>query len=190
MPLGVEVRVLIAFFTLTLLGLPPGSSLAGPPVPGISEVSGTIQGGEARVRFTLQNAFTPEMVEALKSGIEITFKTTVEVERVYRGWFNRSMGQVRYTRSVRYDALSRVYRLHRDDGDELLADVLSALDRMTGFEVVVPVTGDVEKGKPYRAHVRARLDKVGLSEPLRSIFFFSSLWDVETGWARGDLQTP
>jgi Domain of unknown function (DUF4390) len=190
MPLGVEVRVLIAFFTLTLLGIPPGSSLAGTPVPAISEISGTIRGGEARVRFTLQNAFTPEMVEALKSGIEISFKTTVEVERVYRRWFNKPMGQVRYTRSVRYDALARVYRLHRDDGDELLADVLAALDRMTRFEVVVPVTGNVERGKPYRARVRARLDKVGLSEPLRSIFFFSSLWDVETGWARGNLQAP
>ena len=184
------MRVLMALFTLSLLGLPPGSSIAGTPAPAISEISGTIRGGEARVLFTLLNAFPPEMVEALKSGIEITFKTTVEVERVHRNWFNRSMGRVRYTRSVRYDALSRVYRLHRDDGDELLADVLAALDGMTRFEVVVPVTGDVEKGKPYRARVRARLDKVGLSEPLRSIFFFSSLWDVETGWAHGDLQTP
>jgi hypothetical protein len=184
------VRLLIAFLTLSLPGLLPGSSLARPPVPVISEVSGTIRDSEARVRFTLRNAFTPEMVEALKSGIEITFKTTVEVERAYRNWFNRTMGRVEYTRSVRYDALSRVYRLHRDDGDELLPDVLAALDRMTRFEVVVPVTGDVERGKPYRARVHARLDKVGLSEPLRSIFFFSSLWDIETDWARGDLKTP
>ncbi len=190
MLLGVEVRVLIAFFLLSFPGVLPGSSLAESHAPGISEISGTIRGGEARVRFTLRDAFTPEMVEALKSGIEITFKTTVEIERVYRRWFNRPMGQVRYSRSVRYDALARVYRLHRDDGDELLADILAALDRMTRFEVIVPVTGDVEKGKPYRARVRARLDKVGLSEPLRSIFFFSSLWDVETDWARGDLQTP
>ena len=190
MPLGVEVRVLMGFFTLALVGLLPGGTLAGPPVPGISGVSGTIRGGEARVRFTLQNAFTPEMVEALKSGIEITFKTTVEVERVYRNWFDRQMGHVNYTRSVRYEALARVYRLHRGDGDELLPDVLAALDRMTRFEVVVPVTGDVETGKQYRARVRAKLDKVGLSEPLRSIVFFSSLWDVETDWARGDLQTP
>jgi Domain of unknown function (DUF4390) len=184
------VRVLIALLTLSLLGFPPGSSLAAAPVPGISDVSGTIHGGEARVSFTLRNAFTPEMVEALKSGIEITFKTTVEVERVHRNWFNRRMGHVEYTRSVRYDALAGVYRLHRDDGDELLPDVLAALDRMTRFEVAVPVTGDVEKGKSYRASVHARLDKVGLSEPLRSIFFFSSLWDVETGWSRGNLQTP
>jgi hypothetical protein len=83
--------------------------------------------------------------------------------------------------------LSRVYRLHRGDAVELLPDVLAALERMTRFEVVVPVTGEVEKGKRYRARVRARLDKVGLSETLRSIFFFSSLWDVETGWARGEL---
>ncbi len=184
------MRVLIVLIVLSLSGLLPASSHARPPVPEISEVSGTIQGGEARVRFTVRNAFTPEMVEALKSGIEITFKTNVEVERVYRNWFNRPMGHVDYTRSVRYDALSRVYRLHRDDGDELLPDVLAALDRMTRFEVAVPVTGDVEKGKHYRARVRARLDKVGLSEPLRSIFFFSSLWDVETDWARGDLKTP
>jgi hypothetical protein len=34
------------------------------------------------------------------------------------------------------------------------------------------------------------LDKVGLSEPLQSIFFFSSLWDVETEWARGYLVAP
>lgn len=186
----IVVRVLLFFIALSLPGLLPGSSLAAPPVPVISEVSGTISGGEARVRFILQNAFTPEMVEALKSGIEITFKSTVEVDRIHRNWFDRPMGHVQSTRSVRYEALSRVYRLHRDDGDELLPDVLAALDRMTRFEVVVPVTGDVEKGKPYRARVRARLDKVGLSEPLRSIFFFSSLWDVETDWARGDLKTP
>ena len=184
------VRTLIAFISLSLLLLLSGTSNAGPPVPAISEVSGTIHGGEARVHFNLQNAFTPEMVEALKSGIEITFKTTVEVERVYRNWFNRRMGHVQYTRSVRYDALARVYRLHRDDGDDLLPDVLAALDRMTRFEVAVPVAGDVEKGKTYRASVHARLDKVGLSEPLRSIFFFSSLWDIETGWSRGALQTP
>jgi hypothetical protein len=184
------VRVLIVLIVLSLSGLLPASSHARPPVPEISEVSGTIRGGEARVRFTVRNAFTPEMVEALKSGIEISFKTNVEVERVYRNWFNRPMGHVDYTRSVRYDALSRVYRLHRDDGDELLPDVLAALDRMTRFEVAVPVTGDVEKGKHYRARVRARLDKVGLSEPLRSIFFFSSLWDVDTDWSRGDLKTP
>jgi len=185
---GVEVRVLVVFFTLSLLVAFPGQPLAAPANPKISEVSGEIRSGEARVRFTLQNAFSPGMVEALKSGIEITFKTTVQVERVYRNWFDQPVGQVQYTRSVRYDALSRVYRLHRDDGDELLPDVLAALDRMTRFEVIVPVAGNIERGKPYRARVRARLDKVGLSEPLRSIFFFSSLWDVETDWARGTLQ--
>ena len=61
---------------------------------------------------------------------------------------------------------------------------------MTRFEVVVPVTGEVERGKAYRANVHAKLDKVGLSEPLRSIFFFSSLWDVETDWARGTIHAP
>jgi hypothetical protein len=186
----VEVRVVMAFFTLMLLAPAPGRALADTPPPSITGVTGTVRAKDARVRFVLAHAFSPEMVEALKSGIRITFKITVEVERVYRGWFNQTMGGVRYTRSVRYDALSRVYRLNSDDGSELLPDVHAALDRMTRFEVTVPIRGQVEKGKPYRARVRVRLDKVGLSEPLRSIFFFSSLWDVETDWARGYLATP
>jgi hypothetical protein len=58
---------------------------------------------------------------------------------------------------------------------------------MTQYEIVVPLTRAVERGKTYRVYARSRLDKVGLSEPLQSIFFFSSLWDVETDWARGYL---
>jgi hypothetical protein len=186
----VEVRVLLAFFALSVLLPCPRWALAEPKTPGIADVAGSIQGNVARVRFTLRNAFPPEMVEAMKSGIEISFKVTVQVERVYRGWFDQTMGEERFTRSVRYDALSLVYRLHRDDGDELLPDVHAALDRMTRFEVTVPLKGEIVKGKPYFARVRARLDKVGLSEPLRSILFFSSLWDVQTDWARGRLATP
>jgi len=56
--------------------------------------------------------------------------------------------------------------------------------------VTVPLYHEVTRGKKYRALVRTRLDKVGLSDPLRSIFFFSSLWDVETDWARGDISAP
>jgi hypothetical protein len=163
---------------------------AASPKPEIVGIHGQVRGREARVLFALQNAFTPEMVEALKCGIEISFKTVVRVERVYKRWFDTPMGELKFSRSIRYDALSRVYRLHRGAGEELLPDVQSALAGMTQYEIVVPLALDAEPGKTYRANVRLRLDKVGLSEPLQSIFFFSSLWDVETEWARGTLVAP
>lgn len=184
------MRVLLAFFTLFLVSSPPERAFAEPASPAISNVGGTVHGKEAKVRFRLRNAFTPEMVEALKSGIEISFRITVEVKRIHRNWFDVAMGEVRYTQSMRYDVLSKVYRLHRGGENELVPDVQSALERMTRFEVTVPLTGEAERGKPYQADVRARVDRVGLSEPLRSIIFFSSLWDVETDWAHGRLQTP
>lgn len=130
------------------------------------------------------------MVEALKSGIRISFKTIVRVERVHRNWFDTTVGEVRFSRSVRYDALARVYRLDRGSGEELLPDILSALDAMTRYEVSVPLRVRAERGKKYRAQVWTRLDRVGLSEPLRSIVFFSSLWDLETKWTRGSLAAP
>lgn len=166
-----------------------GVSLAASK-PKIVDIHGQVRGREARIFFTLENAFTPEMVEALKSGIEISFKTVVQVERVHRGWFDSPVGELKFSRSVRFDALSRVYRLNKGSSEELLSDIHAALAGMTKYEVSVPLTSDADRGKQYRAHVRTRLDKVGLSEPLKSIFFFSSLWDVETEWARGPVTAP
>lgn len=177
--------VLIAVFLFS--GVP---SVHSSPKPEVAGIQGQVKGREARVKFTLLNAFTPEMVEALKSGIEISFRTVVRVERVHRGWFDTSMGEVKFSRTVRYDSLSRVYRLHRGGAEELLPDVNAALSGMTTYDIAVPLWMEAEQGKSYRAHVRARLDKVGLSETLRSILFFSSIWDVETDWARGNLASP
>ena len=173
--------------TLLLFGVSAAHSAPKPEVVGIN---GQVKGREARVKFTLRNAFTPEMVEALKSGIEISFRTVVRVERVHRGWFDTSLGEVRFSRSVRYDSLSKVYRLHRGGAEVLLPDIHAALAGMTEYDIPVPIFMDAEQGKLYRAYVRTRLGKVGLSESLRSVFFFSSLWDVETDWGRGRLDAP
>jgi hypothetical protein len=184
-----SLRRVIVPLTMLAVFLASGVSAASPK-PEITGIRGQIRGREARVLFSLRNAFTPEMVEALKSGIEISFKTVVRVERVHKNWIDTPMGELKFSRSVRYDALSRVYRLSKGAGEDLLPDVQSALAGMTQYEIVVRLSSDAESGKTYRANVRSRLDKVGLSEPLRSILFFSSLWDVETDWARGYLTAP
>ncbi|MBI5577304.1 MAG: DUF4390 domain-containing protein [Deltaproteobacteria bacterium] len=181
-------RIAVSSFILAVLLA--ASVSAASPKPEIVGIGGQVRGREARVKFTLQNAFTPEMVEALKSGIEISFKTVVRVERVHHGWFNTTLGEIKFSRSVKYDVLARVYRLNREGQEDLLPDIHAALAGMTRYEVAVPVFIDAESGKTYRAYVRIRLDRVGLSEPLRSIFFISSLWDVETDWARGYLTAP
>ncbi len=187
---GVEVRALMAFFTISLLALPAARAEAAAPPPSVAHVGGTIRGSEARVRFRLENAFSPEMVEALKSGIEISFRIRVEVQRVHSNWFDVTIGEVKDTHSIRYDVLSRVYNLRHGAGVEVIPDIREALQRMSRFEVTVPVTGEAARGKAYRAGVRVRLDRAGLSDPLRSIVFFSSVWDVETEWAYGPLQAP
>lgn len=182
--------------TLAVLLIPLGVLLAPAlfaaerPEPRIVEIGGQVKGEQGIVRFRLQDAFTPEMIEALKSGIEISFRTQVEVERVHRNWFDVTVGERIVARSVRYDALSRVFRLKGSEGEKLLPDIFSALAEMSRYEIDVPLRFPAIPGKKYRARVRTRLDRVGLSEPLRSIFFFSSLWDVETDWGKGDLRSP
>ncbi len=184
------LRRLAVLFILLVLPLAPGLATASSKEPRIAGINGQVKGREARVAFTLSNAFSPEMVEALKSGIEVSFKTVIRVERVHRHWFDTTVGEIQFSRSVRYDALSRVYRLHRENGEDILTDILDAIAGMTRYDVAIPLSRDVDRGKKYRAYVKTRLDKVGLSEPLRSIFFFSSLWDLETGWEKGYLHAP
>lgn len=180
---------LVAIPILVLFLLPGAAFPAqGAPRPSVVDIRGVVEGQKARVAFRLRNAFSPEMVEALKSGIEISFRTEIRVERVYKNWFDQTVGAVRFSRSVRYDVLSRVFHLNRGSGEERLGDIFSALSGMTEYDVVVPLSAPAERGKKYRAYVRTHLDRVGLSEPLRSILFFSSFWDVETGWERGYLE--
>ncbi len=182
-------RIVYSLFVFIMLFLPALSSAADPEAR-IPEINGVVKGSEARVRFVIENAFTPEMIEALKSGIEISFVADVRVEREHRNWFDVTLGKIRVARSLRYDALARVYRLHGNEGDETFPDVPSALSAMTRYDVAVRLDSAAEPGKRYRAFAKAKLDRVGLSEPLRSIFFFSSLWDRETGWGKGNLSSP
>lgn len=176
----------IAVLLMLALGA-PGIALAAPKVPVVSDIRGKIRPGEALVAFSLKNAFSPEMVEALKSGIEISFKTVIRIEIVRHGWFNDTIGEAEIVRTVRFDALSRVYRLSRGGREEHIDDIFAALAGMTSYEVAVPVSVEPEHGRSYRVRIRTKLDRVGLTEPLRSILFFSSIWDVETPWARGYL---
>src|SRR4030066_332807 len=93
-------------FSLIFLGVlvTPALSAAAPKAD-IANIRGQAKGREARVSFTLRKAFSPEMVEALKSGIEISFKTVVRVESVHRNWFDAPVGEVTFSRSARYDSL-------------------------------------------------------------------------------------
>ncbi len=184
------VRRLAVPFILLILSLAPGPASASSKEPRIAGISGVVKGREARVAFTVVDAFSPEMVEALKSGIEVSFKTVIRVERVHKNWFDSTVGETKFYRSVRYDALSRVYRLHRESGDEVVSDILDAIAGMTRYDVTISLSTNAKRGKKYRAYVKTRLDKVGLSEPLRSVFFFSSLWDLETDWGKGYLHAP
>ena len=186
------MRRIIVPLALLVLFISGNVSAQNPTAkPRIADIQGQVRGREARVKFTLQNAFSPEMTEALKSGIEISFKTVVRVERVHRKWFfNSRLGEVTLSRSVRYDALSRVYRLQQGGKEDHLTDIQAAISAMTRFEITVPLFLETEPGKNYRAVIRTRLDKVGLSEPLRSVLLFSSFWDVETEWAKGSLNAP
>ena len=183
------MRLLTIVFTMCFMSF-AASAFADSQKPAVADVGGIIHGKEAYIHFRLENVFFPEMIEALKSGMEISFRIDVEVERVHRNWFNVKVGDLHFTQSIQHDVLSRAYRLRHPDGDEIFSDLQQALDKMTFFQVTLPLSMEIRRGKIHKASARVRFGRAGFSEPLRSMVFFFSKWDLETSWGSGPVIAP
>jgi hypothetical protein len=185
-------RILPALLTCLLFVSAADSARAAQeePRPEVVRVGGSAKGREARVSFQLRNAFPPEMIEALKTGMEISFRYEARVERVHRAWFDETLAEVQGIRTVRYDTLARVYRLQRGGREDLLPDVRSAVDAMTRYDLVMTLDDEVLPGDRIRAFGKVHIDRVAISDALRTVLFFTRLWDVETAWSRGYLTLP
>lgn len=139
------------------------------------------------VYFKLEGPFTREMDEAVKSGIETTFTFYVVLKR-HRGGIlaDPEITERIIKHTVKYNALLQEYSVTRDEESAkpfITKDYETAKRIMTQvkFYPLAPLTM-LEKGNSYRVEIKAELDKAGIPESLRYIFFFSRAWNFSTPW--------
>lgn len=121
--------------------------------------------GRIYVSFEFIAAFTPEIEAAVRSGLPTSFAYRIEIRRGSAIWFDRTIEQSTLVTTVRYDNLTRRYRLSRAiDGAIIESAVSEQADVMrhwmTSFERVplFPMTALEPNGEYYlrvRAHARA-----------------------------------
>ena len=113
------------------------------------------------VSFELTDGYTPEVKEAIHSGLKTTFTYTVELRQDVPAWVDRTIGTSVITNSVQYDNLTRRATLTRTlDGHvesvQTTEDEAVIKQWMTTFQKM-PLfkTAELEPNREYYVRVRA-----------------------------------
>lgn len=138
------------------------------------------------ITFSVKDAFTKEMDEAIQSGIPAAFNFIVEVNRVRSAWFNEPLSETRFSHKVKYDSLKQEYVIYIDEmGGEPIrtkdANEMKALMSVVTSVDIKP-SQPLVKGEQYEFMVKAELRTVDLPFLLDYLLFFVKLWDFETSW--------
>jgi hypothetical protein len=113
------------------------------------------------VSFELTDGYTPEVKDAVHSGLKTTFTYTVELRQDVPAWVDRTIAISVITNSVQYDNLTRRATLTRTldghvDSVETTEEEVVIKQWMTTFQKM-PLfkTGELEQNREYYVRVRA-----------------------------------
>lgn len=135
---------------------------------------------------TINNSFTPEMIEGVHNGIPVTFSFLVELEQIIRNWPDKTLADMTIYHTLTYDTLREEYQvtLSERPGTPTVTDSLDkALEVMSELNGLKILSRDqLEPDAPYALHVKATLAEKTLPMNMHYLVPFISLWDFETDW--------
>jgi len=135
-----------------------GIARADAPASDIS-VTPIARDGQVVVSFEMTDAFTPEVSDAIQSGLSTTFSYDLELRR--NGLLDRTVASVTISATVRFDNLTRRYQMSRTV-DGRLEDARPTEEQaavrawMTRFDrMPLSATASLETNGEYSVRVRA-----------------------------------
>ena len=139
----------------------------------------------------LENAFNPEIMAALESGVTLSFSFPITVRRDRSLWFDKKITQVELIHTIKYDTLKKEYLITRSWKDpqtqtvKSLDEAISLMTRIDGL-ALLPLSL-LEKGENYRVTAQARLNKISRPIYLKFVLFFRNSWKFKTKKAHVDF---
>ena len=152
-------------------------------------------GGQAYlVSFQVEGAFTPDLEEAIRSGVPTSFTYYFRIFRDVPGWRpDERVFEFQVRRTVHYDNIRQTYTiLMGEKGSTVTVKSLEAArEKMTVFkDMPVAMVSALPSEDPYYLSVKAEMERVQFPFPfgMDFVFFFTSLWDFQTKWTRIELK--
>ncbi len=136
--------------------------------------------------FTIKNAFTPKINQAVLNGIPTSFSFYVTLYNTQGSWFDKKISTIQIKSTLKYNSLKKkfsVLRPWKEKNPVIVQSFKEAKSLMTEIDnlKILPLNKLV-KGEKHQLRIKAKLDKVTLPLSLHNILFFVSFWDFETHW--------
>jgi hypothetical protein len=139
--------------------------------------------------YTLNSAieyqFSQEVVEALHSGVALTFALTITIERERWYLWDETVANLKQRYQIKHFALGNRYQLtYLNTGIKESYPTLKLLLQSLGKIEHFPLL-DKHLVKPdgkYWVNLQVNLDIEALPAPLRPLAYFSSEWRLTSGW--------
>jgi hypothetical protein len=176
-------RLLVLAVALLAIAALGGSAAAAEPR--IRDILVTTKGEQVLLYGKVIDGFTQDMDAAIMAGLPVRFTFYADVYQGRSFWFDRRVSGIEVNRTLRYDNLKKIYQVSVENGKEptafpTLAEAKAAMSDLNGFPVASVRL--LSKNEKYYLLVKAKLDRVTLPLRLEYVFFFVSLWDLETPW--------
>ncbi|MGH8139497.1 MAG: DUF4390 domain-containing protein [Steroidobacteraceae bacterium] len=134
----------------------------------------------ARVEYPVN----PDIRNALRDGVTLTFDLDTRVDRERHLWFNASIVDLTLRRELTYHAVSDRYvvrdvRSGQQDNFSTLDEALGFLGRVDGWPILVEPQLD---GGNYLISVRAGVRRGRLPASIRALLFWTDDWHRVSEW--------
>ncbi len=141
--------------------------------------------GVYRLQARMDLVMSPETLEALTSGVPLTFVVDMEVSR-HRHWlWNTTVAQLEQRYRLEYHSLTDLFLVTNlttgiQDSHYNLESALKELGRIDGFPLLDHRL--LANRERYQAQLRVRLDVEALPAPLRVSAYVSPEWRLTSPW--------
>jgi hypothetical protein len=185
-------RVRAGILILVLLAILPWEVRALAEEAYLSDIVVTNTRDHLLVYFTVNNCFTPEMNEAIESGLTTTFTFYVKLYAKRDILWDKKIVDLGFSHSIKYDNLKGTYELKLSDRNDKTVTVRNFEEAKKLMAEVVALKliplQLLTKGTRYQLQMMAELDKLELPLYLHYILFFLYLWDFKTDWHAVDFR--
>jgi hypothetical protein len=178
-------RLFMALLSATLFGL--AVSAHGDALDGVLEVRSAyvnVDNGVFLLHARIEYPNNPEIQDALRDGITLSFDLDTRVDRARRIWFDAEIVALSLRRELSYHAVSERY-IVRDvrSGDQqsyaTIEEALKQLGTVDGWPILVEPQLD---GGMYEVSVRAGVRRGRLPSSLRALMFWTDDWHRTSEW--------
>lgn len=153
-----DIRTVARVVVLALLLV---ASAASAQAQGGLRIVPLVRDDSVLVSFELTDGFTPEVKDAVHSGLRTTFTYTVELRQDVPAWVDRTIATSVITNTVQYDNLTRRATLvrtldgHVDSTETTDDEGLMKLWMTTFRKMPLFKTAELERNREYYVRVRA-----------------------------------